>query len=267
MCSEDSKIKVSEKKFEEYELYYKSAKDMFMNEHNRWYGWTYIFLGVIAAVFYLSKNFPNPIPEYVPFFFAAFVSFLWLIVILNIAASTNAWHNTLLKMEKGLGLKDGPFSLQKGSFEKPFSRRRFFWSTFGIKRWTEEFDKDKCGLLFLRSVTRTLTVLALAMIFLFSSIAIWYFIQKPPEETYINKDLLTALKRVPHFQIGSTLTAIDIFLTIISLFLILGIIIRIIDCCCCLLKTSCINNQQNQNAQPRMCIVQRIFKCDIQKTE
>ncbi len=206
-----------------YSLYYRCAIDMMIKEHDRWYSWTYIFLIIISTIIYTSFNngFESVLnlQNYVFYAACALFSFLWLIVILNLSASSSAWHHTIKDdLEKNKCLHIGLITNQRIRFNK-FSRWVAFWSALGfIRDHNNSNDRDKtsdnikeyCEILSLKSVTSILLVLSLLLTLILSSITVYLLIKdnkyilSPPIKT-----LFIASPSIIFFAIGFLLKTFD----------------------------------------------------------
>jgi hypothetical protein len=89
------------------------ASEMFRREHDRW-GHFVFFLGAPIAVFLVSKDINGDgfiLPRAAVFLGAATGSFVALIVGLSVRGTTDAWRETIRKIELSSGSVRTPFEL------------------------------------------------------------------------------------------------------------------------------------------------------------
>lgn len=157
------------------QVYYDSAREMLIQEHTRWTSWSLLFLGIIGATFVGIEHLKEVIPLWFIFVFDAIVSFSWLCVILNIRATTHAWSQTLIAIEKDDNIK--PFRYHD-DVRNDFSIWRDIGSNLCV---VPQNGKDNREFKIFSSVTRVLTLLSFIMVIIFVGIAIRY--NKQPETT------------------------------------------------------------------------------------
>lgn len=136
------------------------AVTMYHREHDRWNQWALFFFGSVVSVFLLWGNLKPVIPLWVPAMAASVLSVCWVMVALNIRASTYSWRAVAKVLEASPQSLATPFALyeQKAS---EFSRLHDLWMT--LSRWrTESF----------LSVTRILTILGVLSAVLFLLLAV-----------------------------------------------------------------------------------------------
>lgn len=218
-----------------FELLYQNAAAMHKNEHTRWNSWALLYLGVIATVFYSIDKLPKSIPVFVPLFFAAFVSGLWIFVNLNIKMSTTAWHETLQEMENPNAVL--PFQFQKQEFENN-RRCQVFCSSLGMKCYIEGGKSGRHRKSFIYSVTACLLMLSTVMTILFLLLGAWQFVQ------FFSKDFL--LNEHQHKGIYIDWTSGRFLFPVI--FIPQYVIARVIKCCKC---KRCRNEKLNTNNEDK----------------
>lgn len=138
----------------------KVAVTMYHREHDRWSQWALFFFGSVVSVFVLWRNLGSAIPLWVPSLVAFVLSVCWVMVALNIRASTFAWRDVALEIESMPEGSGRPFALYAEK-AKLFSRRRDLCVTLFYWR-TESFF----------SVTRILTILGVLSALLFLVLAV-----------------------------------------------------------------------------------------------
>lgn len=79
-------------------LSYKIAVKMFHREHDRWYQWGLFFMGFITSIYLIGDKY---LPLWMLCYLASAASFVWVIVVQNMRASTDAWRRIIIKIENG----------------------------------------------------------------------------------------------------------------------------------------------------------------------
>ena len=135
------------------------AVTMYHREHDRWSKWALFFFGSVASVFVLWGELRS-IPLWVPALVATSLSLCWVMVALDIRASTCTWRAVALEIEASPDGSGRPFALYAEK-ARQFSRHRDLCET--LFHWrTESFF----------SVTRILTILGVLSAILFLLLAI-----------------------------------------------------------------------------------------------
>lgn len=118
-----------------------TAVAMYQREHDRWNQWALFFFGSIASVFVAWSQISQAVSLLVPALLSFVLSILWVLVALNIRATTRAWFDTILVLECGRPSNSPPFSMFLVRYEefnrwKDFLETLAFWQLEPFKRVT-----------------------------------------------------------------------------------------------------------------------------------
>jgi hypothetical protein len=108
---------------------FRAAREMYVLEHTRWNHHMILFLGVIASVLTGAWAVREAIPLEFSLYFAALVSLFWLFAIQANRATSYAWLQTLLLIEKDP--TTNPFITYREK-RGEFSLCEDFWANLGI---------------------------------------------------------------------------------------------------------------------------------------
>jgi Ca2+/Na+ antiporter len=110
------------------------AVSMYHREHTRWNHWALFFFGSIVSLFVLYGHVRIILPLWVPLFICLILSIMWILVALNIRATTRSWEETIIGL--GSNLNSGQaFQLFREHLEK-FSRSEDLLDS--LRFWSKE---------------------------------------------------------------------------------------------------------------------------------
>ena len=110
------------------------AVSMYDREHARWNQWALFFFGSITALFVLYGNVKDILPLWAPLLISTILSLMWVLVALNIRATTRAWQLTITELEDNENPGKAFTIFEKKLTE--FSRLRDLKDT--MRLWTKE---------------------------------------------------------------------------------------------------------------------------------
>lgn len=134
--------------------WYETAVRMYDRQHDRWGSWALFFFGSIASVFALASQVQG-LPLWSTCFVASALSAMWVLAAVGIRGATEAWFQTVLRIEHGKCDHRGPFHEFKERV-RIHDYRGDFLST--LQFWRETTY---------RSVTRILTWLGILAAIMF----------------------------------------------------------------------------------------------------
>ena len=158
--------------------YYETARTMFIQEHERWKTWGFLFLGAIGVPYASREVFGQWVPLWFMFGLSSATSLLAVFVMTSIRRSTDSWMRVLESLEAGG--KTPPFTLYQRNY-RDWSPRKDLCSHFGGEpngRRTgglpscESQAEHASPSWFWHSVTRTLVVMSLGLALLFGVLAV-----------------------------------------------------------------------------------------------
>jgi len=108
------------------------AVSMYHREHSRWNHWALFFFGSIVSLFVLYGHVKIILSLWVPLFICFILSIMWILVALNIRATTRSWEETIIDL--GSNLNNGQAfqlfieRLEKFSRSEDLLKSLRFWS-------------------------------------------------------------------------------------------------------------------------------------------